>query len=386
MPDQENSSGYHFTEILPAQEIPSSASSYVEAYVTSVEPSRCGPLIQQVNNILPATKDLSHLRRVRRRMDEGQPEEEKPSSSEAIGVDKTASVQSKRRKTSSGSISSSLTLDVLLGSRSLLDQFLGNNDSQQVAVQQVHHMPSKITAELVLAEKLSVPNVHRVKVPGRSAESRAEWEEFHAAWPTIFYPLKTLEHKASQLELAENDKQQMIQGIKLAIADKTDDANIRSTAPGAVIVHGATGKLLSTSGRERRKQESSSNHLWNPLQTSILLAIQGMSRVEREVAAGQGMDSQAFQTGQYLCTGCDLYTTQEPSVFEAMSLVHSRIAHVVVLNSDPPPAPTNWIKGLTESFVHNLPGTNHKFRAFLCHRVTEPQKECIDTRHDNVQQ
>uniref|UniRef100_A0A7S2V9B5 Uncharacterized protein n=1 Tax=Entomoneis paludosa TaxID=265537 RepID=A0A7S2V9B5_9STRA len=101
-----------------------------------------------------------------------------------------------------------------------------------------------------------------------------------------------------------------------------------------------------------------------------MFAIQGMSRLEREMATRQGMDSADFQKGQYLCTGYDVYTTQEPTVFEAMSLVHARVRRVIFLepndDSDNQKDGSPQVRGLTEKFVHHLPGTNHKFRAFCC--------------------
>jgi hypothetical protein len=43
--------------------------------------------------------------------------------------------------------------------------------------------------------------------------------------------------------------------------------------------------------------------LKNPLNSPVLFAIQGVSRIERLSALGHGMDSESFRKGQYLCTG-----------------------------------------------------------------------------------
>ena len=60
----------------------------------------------------------------------------------------------------------------------------------------------------------------------------------------------------------------------------------------------------------------------------------------------------------------DLYTTHEPSVFEAMALVHSRIRRVVFGRANP------FDGGLggtgPDTAVHCLAGTNHHYRVFFC--------------------
>ena len=72
------------------------------------------------------------------------------------------------------------------------------------------------------------------------------------------------------------------------------------------------------------------------------------------------MESDEFRGGQYLCTGFDVYLTKEPNIFEAMSLVHSRVRRVIFGVSD------EGMGGLggTNASIHSLPGTNHHYRAF----------------------
>lgn len=113
---------------------------------------------------------------------------------------------------------------------------------------------------------------------------------------------------------------------------------------GAVIVNPVTNSIVSTSSDERQcqiqeldksmSQHNSTNALlfpevMNPLCTSIMLAIQGVSRTERGNAMHYGIDHAKFKRGQYLCTGLDLYVTQEPTIYEAMALLHSRIRRVI---------------------------------------------------------
>lgn len=349
-----------FVEILPPPCEQDSKPTYVEAYVASVEARRCGLVVSQVSNGLPASRNLSHLKRVRRRQhtEEQSSSCRRSSSTNELLRDKDDALMKRLKTCRDAMPSSSMRLDVLLGSCSALDEVL--------AIDTANGRTTPGT--VVLAEKFGLPNVFRERVPGRPAESRAEWEEFNGVWPTTFYPLNTAEHKVSELDLTDTDKEQMIRGICSAIMDSKEDVSSQFSAPGAVIVNPTNGEVISRASNERTEQKIP--NLRNPLETSIILAIQGVSRIEREVAAGKGMDSQAFQGGQYLCTGLDVYTTAEPSVFDAMALVHSRIRRVIFFADNASQEP--YVKGLTEQFVHRLPGTNHKFRAFQCQPLVPP--------------
>lgn len=94
-----------------------------------------------------------------------------------------------------------------------------------------------------------------------------------------------------------------------------------------------------------------------------------MSRRERSNAIGLGMSSSEFASGQYLCTGYDLYSTMEPDIYEAMACVHSRFRRVIFGISK------EGIGGLGGSglanAVHSLPGTNHHYRVFKCSNSSE---------------
>lgn len=58
----------------------------------------------------------------------------------------------------------------------------------------------------------------------------------------------------------------------------------------------------------------------------------------------------------------DVYLTKEPSVYEAMALVHSRVRRVVFGIKD---SGMGGLGGSSRSTgIHCLPGTNHHYRAF----------------------
>ena len=209
--------------------------------------------------------------------------------------------------------------------------------------------------------------VSKSLLPSRSAESEQEHKEFQAAWPTVFFANKSAETLERLRQLSHDEISKMNSFMKAAIHDAHEQDKL---CIGTVIVDSTTGQVLARSSSERTLQSPAAND--NPLATPTLLAIQAVSRLERTVATSHGIGSSTFQSGQYLCTGYDVYTTLEPTVFEAMALVHARIRRLVIGCRR-----NNSLGGLTDMTVHGLPGTNHKYRVFLCELESELAKDCI---------
>jgi tRNA(Arg) A34 adenosine deaminase TadA len=219
--------------------------------------------------------------------------------------------------------------------------------------------------------------IRKISVPGRLPRSEEEWREFNAQWPTTYSPNTWLEFLESERKLAQCEVEQMRRGLQAAI----DDAHalvMNSTGKGkvgTVIFDPKSGRIIGRATDERvlQQQQYRQGDYSNPLATSILYAIQSVSRLERERAFSQGVDSANFQGGQYLCTGYDVYTTHEPSVFEAMALVHSRIRRLVIGCTS-----SSGNGGLTSFQVHSLPGTNHKYRVFCCRHNDDLRNRCLE--------
>lgn len=364
-------SGFVFTEVLPKRN-DEKRQKYVDAFIgTLAEPSKCGPLIKRLSYELPLNQ-LAHLKRVRRTQlpntlnsstTQGLPATEQSILPDSLSNEAESPQPKKAKRRKKEKPPSSFLLEIVLGACSHWEQ---KNDEGTIRESQRHSIIES------LQSKYPLQNIRVESVPACHPESKAEWEEFQSIWPTSFFQLKSQEFKNQELQLSAAEVAEMALGMQAAIHDSTDNH------PGAIMVQPATTSdgsisVMATSLAERKLQQPTLPHDYqnpkNPLVTSILLAIQGMSRLERQQATDKGMDSESFQKGQYLCTGYDLFTTQEPSVFEAMALVHSRVRRVIFLE---PPSSTHtdrpYIKGLTSQFVHHLPGTNHKFRAFACRR------------------
>mmetsp|Transcript_514 Transcript_514/g.1208 ORF Transcript_514/g.1208 Transcript_514/m.1208 type:complete len:434 (+) Transcript_514:63-1364(+) len=216
-----------------------------------------------------------------------------------------------------------------------------------------------------------------LQVPSRPAKSAEEHARFTAIWPIIYNQERTDEFKHDQNMLTGEDVRRMEINMRAAVHDArryeqqlishrslhglSASAAVDGFRPaGVVIVDPLTGKIVSEASDERVTTCANTN----PTHTAILLAIQGVSRKERKAATKHknGMESEEFRKGQYLCTGYDVYVTREPNVFESMALVHSRVRSVIFGVADGADGGLGGSRG--GLCIHSLPGTNHNYRAF----------------------
>ncbi|CAB9504973.1 inactive tRNA-specific adenosine deaminase-like protein 3 [Seminavis robusta] len=396
----------------------------VEAYVAVVEPKRCGsllkilgrdlPLVGTTTNDaksdkttgtsrpLPSSKppasvprclDLSHLKRVK-----------KPFLSLEKNNNGTQSPTKKKAKHSDDENCKNQQraplLEILLQSVDSLDGAYGKERMKTLAPSKDDNLHSSSIVDF-LKQRYQIEIIEKRTVPGRPPESHQEWQDAQQKyWPTVFFPQKSKEHKDQLLQLSNQELQQMTKGMQEAIQDcqkvnqsQSGGDSSQQLLEGAIIMDPKNALVVSTSADERTMQMTTSSSgtnsttkadtaqsetkttsiLNNPLATPILLAIQGVSRIERNKAVAAGMGSTDFQKGQYLCTNYDLYTTLEPTVFEAMALVHSRIRRIVFGKTR-----RGGRGGIHQFHIHALPSTNHHFRAFQCQPECESDlwKQC----------
>lgn len=259
-----------FIEIRPPPQTPK-LPDRVHVYITRVKPQQCGPLIKDLRGIMSSryrSESISHLKRVR---------------TVPLSTTTTDSPPTKKLK-------SETTLQVLLGA---VDDACQNDWSEVL---------NKYDASL-----------ETCWLPGRPAQSKEELEEFNKQWPTIYFHKKSQQHEQEQLTLTRKDIDEMMDGLQCAIDDAKQamqlmngNENGRSCTSGAIVMCPVTRTVVATANTERIQQHAPGEpppDAMNPLCTSILLAIQGVSRKERAAAVGYGMDSETFQKGQYLCTG-----------------------------------------------------------------------------------
>jgi len=384
----------------------------IETYIATIQPQLCGKLMKELSSFLPLikfnerekifgskvegggdtchicaeedcccyknSKPLGHLRRIRRRVQEvGVVNPSNDSDLAGSNHDNNNEPPKKRKKgknNSSNQTSSSLQLDILIGSAEFIDHLLNNNTSNEKAVK---------LKSVIERYKL---NLIKEILPGRPAKSNSELKEWNKTnwWPSLYFEKQSTEYKLNDLEISSEEEWGIMRkGMVAAIEDAkrvvNDDIFKEDFSVGAVVVCPRTetvisaaydelGAIVEENCKHSNMKEADVKHLiiGNPLNTPVMFALQGISRKERIAAMGLGMNSESFRKSQYLCTGYDIYLTKEPGVFESMALVHSRVRRVVFgCNS----FDDGGLGGSPETLIHSLPGTNHKYRAFRCIQV-----------------
>mmetsp|Transcript_26056 Transcript_26056/g.29809 ORF Transcript_26056/g.29809 Transcript_26056/m.29809 type:complete len:316 (+) Transcript_26056:98-1045(+) len=307
-----------FTELITSKRNKHNSEERIEVITGMVEPKLCRQLLQDISKLKRnGEKDqaLSHLKRVKRHQRRQQDNN--------ISSENREEFEEEHHQVS---------LEVLLGR-------LGEEE---------------ISKNLVKSYNL---RLKRKLVPARSPGSEKEVKEFNAIWPTIYFHKQSEEYKAVERKLSALEVEQMKYGIEQALKFKA-----------AVIIDPVSGCIISKSKDELSLQEKKfkfsledrrSPNIYSP----VILAIQGVSRLERKGATDLGMDSAGFYKGQYLCTGYDIYLEDEPDVFESMALLHSRIRRVVFASRN---LRNGGIGGTgIQTNVNLLSGTNHHYRAFI---------------------
>jgi hypothetical protein len=225
-------------------------------------------------------------------------------------------------KKESGNNSEPYSLDVLVGSIVAVDQYLSSRSRS-------------LSSESLIFER---HDYVQQALPGRPARTRSELNLWNATiWPTLFFEEKTDKFKVEQLALTPQEVTMMKIGMSEAIKDATigrkqwaDCSRRRLQVEqrelmidpilvcGAVVMNPVDGAIISRAADERQLQSITYDEGdWtsvttnngdavmltfpdevSPLCTSVLLAIQGVSRQERHAALGCGMESEEFQKGQ----------------------------------------------------------------------------------------
>lgn len=252
------------------------------------------------------------------------------------------------------------SLDCLIGSITAIDYFTQTASSPAAEATTTKRSDDLSTRLNSILERYNIHphtsiniDVTRQKLPGRPAKTKAERQEWNTSlWPTLFFEEQTLLYKEEKMALTSEEINMMRLGMKEAIKDAVDgrqqwrqwranttcanekmQQEMMASIVGAVVFNPQTCSIVSRASEERSLQGMPENGIkpknsistdttdqsaksWssfpdesNPmLCTPVLLAIQGVSRNERNIAIGCGMDSTEFQGGQVRrCSECILY-------------------------------------------------------------------------------
>lgn len=337
-----------FIEITCSNEQPEENPEFIHVVISQVEPKYCSELLKELAQVLPLVEtmksggsstshvtnnetssrrksrvNLSHLRRVRRRYPcRHEASAEVPLGKENACSMPTSAATTKKRRWDE---KEPYILEVLLGE-----------------VAHVNGLPSATLEHLVSNYNLVL---EQLTILGR----RPTTDNFSAdnLWPLVSQPIKDITSNANTVstlpEEEHEELQQMVNGMNEAIRDayhwnqkyqgdidqryststnKTAHPSHISTtnehnpcsdiAGGAIIMCTKTNRILSKATTELaeqlqlvRQQENGWTMLkTNPLITPVILAVQGISRIERQTAYNEGsVTSETFRNGQYLCTG-----------------------------------------------------------------------------------
>lgn len=339
-----------FMEITSSKEQPEENPELIHVVISQVEPKYCSELLKELAQVLPLVEtmkpgsssttfhgtndetssrrksrvNLSHLRRVRRRYPYDEASTQVPPEKESAYSIPTSAATTKKRRMDE---KEPYIIEVLLGE-----------------VAHVNDLPSATLEHLVSNYNLVL---EQLTVLGR----RPTTDNFSAdtSWPFVSQPTKDTSSNAnnvsvsSLLEEEHEEMQRMMDGMKEVIRDaynlnqkyqgefhqrcststitnahtnhistNSEKDTCSDIAGGAIIMCSKTNRILSMASTELAEQlqllsqqENGSTMLkTNPLITPVILAIQGISRRERQTAYNEGsLTSETFRNGQYLCTG-----------------------------------------------------------------------------------
>lgn len=216
-----------------------------------------------------------------------------------------------------------------------------------------HFLPS-----LPIETMRALGDVILVKVPDCIPLTSMRFAEAKNIWPTVFSHNRRVEMQLSGKPFSDTRLQEMGSYMRTALQLANEGRMLGAVPIASVVVDPSKNKILASHYHSPR----------NSLDHSVMRCIREVAglQVDTQVATGvkRKLDDVEMQdlsnsSEYYLCTGLELYTTQEPCVMCSMALVHARISMVIYGMSNAE------MGGLGSVYkIHCQEGLNHHFDVF----------------------
>ncbi|BFZ06822.1 hypothetical protein BsWGS_09861 [Bradybaena similaris] len=216
-----------------------------------------------------------------------------------------------------------------------------------------------------------------MKVPAKPPLTRHQYNEAVKYWPVNFHENKELVSLLSGNYFSPAEVQEIENYMKQAVR-LAEIARDKKQLPVGALVINPVSKTVVAEAHDLRLAG-------HPLQHAVMVAIDlvahsqdggmwkfGDLHPNLKHSLPDGPDYSKTKTDPYLCTGYDLYVTQEPCVMCSMALVHSRIGRVFYGSSQRAGALGSHYK------IHCQPGLNHHYSVFKGCLQTETDRLCQD--------
>lgn len=193
---------------------------------------------------------------------------------------------------------------------------------------------------------------------------RSVYEEVNKVWPCSFHEDLHLKSLLSGSIFNSDEKE----NIKKFVNKITDIAKTANKSEGLQRVALISRSLNFDTSEKFYGMDKRHN---NPLLHSSMIAIDAVARSQGGGAlplqCHMNCDDDASNINQineitkedYICTGYNIFLTDEPCIMCSMALLHSRIHRIFYIKP-------NTLKGGVNSTlkIHTLPGVNHRFEVF----------------------